>query len=158
MGDGTAERIWIMDRSIPTEETLAMRQANPPVSYLVGPQGAAFQTGEGADRPALEDRAEGVEVKLLPQQQELCVLAQSHARINQERAMRRLAAGVLRHRTRHRRLCCWRCTKRLKIAAASCSEAAMARRLKPSATGEEMAAMARARPQWWSRRRAPLAR
>jgi hypothetical protein len=31
----------------------------------------------------------GVEVKLLPQQQELYVLAKSHARINKERAMRR---------------------------------------------------------------------
>ena len=34
---GKAERIWVMDRGIPTEEALAaMRQADPPVSYLVG--------------------------------------------------------------------------------------------------------------------------
>jgi transposase len=34
---GKAQRIWVMDRGIPTEEVLAeMRQANPPVSYLVG--------------------------------------------------------------------------------------------------------------------------
>src|SRR5919201_3528756 len=34
---GKAERIWVMDRGIPTEEVLAeMRQADPPVSYLVG--------------------------------------------------------------------------------------------------------------------------
>jgi hypothetical protein len=32
---------------------------------------------------------EGVDVKLLPQDQELYVLAQSHARITKERAMRR---------------------------------------------------------------------
>ena len=32
---------------------------------------------------------EGVDVKLLPQDQELYVLAQSHARIHKERAMRR---------------------------------------------------------------------
>ena len=31
---------------------------------------------------------EGVDVKLLPQEQEMYVLAQSHARINKERAMR----------------------------------------------------------------------
>ncbi len=34
---GKAERIWVMDRGIPTEAVLAeMRQADPPVCYLVG--------------------------------------------------------------------------------------------------------------------------
>jgi hypothetical protein len=34
---GKAERIWIMDRGIPTEEALEeMRGNDPPVSYLVG--------------------------------------------------------------------------------------------------------------------------
>ena len=34
---GKANRIWVMDRGIPTEEVLAeMRAADPPVSYLVG--------------------------------------------------------------------------------------------------------------------------
>src|SRR5438093_4719376 len=34
---GKAQRIWIMDRGIPTEEVLAqMRRADPPVHYLVG--------------------------------------------------------------------------------------------------------------------------
>ena len=34
---GKAERIWVMDRGIPTEEVLAeMRQADPPIYYLVG--------------------------------------------------------------------------------------------------------------------------
>ena len=34
---GKAERIWIMDRGIPTEETLGqMRASDPPVNYLVG--------------------------------------------------------------------------------------------------------------------------
>jgi hypothetical protein len=34
---GQAQRIWVMDRGIPTEETLKeMRQSDPPVSYLVG--------------------------------------------------------------------------------------------------------------------------
>ena len=34
---GKAQRIWVMDRGIPTEAVLAeMRQADPPVSYLVG--------------------------------------------------------------------------------------------------------------------------
>src|SRR5437588_12885666 len=34
---GKAERIWVMDRGIPTEDTLAqMRRADPPIYYLVG--------------------------------------------------------------------------------------------------------------------------
>jgi transposase len=34
---GKANRIWVMDRGIPTEETLAkMRASSPPASYFVG--------------------------------------------------------------------------------------------------------------------------
>src|SRR5437764_11382249 len=34
---GKAQRIWVMDRGIPTDEVLAeMRQSDPPISYLVG--------------------------------------------------------------------------------------------------------------------------
>ena len=34
---GKAERVWLMDRGIPTEEVLAeMRASVPPISYLVG--------------------------------------------------------------------------------------------------------------------------
>ena len=34
---GKAQRIWVMDRGIPTEEVLAeMRASDPPVQYLVG--------------------------------------------------------------------------------------------------------------------------
>jgi len=34
---GKARRVWVMDRGIPTEKTLAqMRAADPPVHYLVG--------------------------------------------------------------------------------------------------------------------------
>jgi hypothetical protein len=33
---GTAQRIWVMDRGIPSEDMLAeMRQPEPPVFYLV---------------------------------------------------------------------------------------------------------------------------
>ncbi len=40
---GKAERIWVMDRGIPTEEVLEeMRAAEPPVYYLVGtPKGGS---------------------------------------------------------------------------------------------------------------------
>jgi transposase len=34
---GKARRVWLMDRGVPTEEVLTeMRQADPPVQYLVG--------------------------------------------------------------------------------------------------------------------------
>jgi transposase len=88
---GKAQRIWVMDRGIPTEEALAeMRQADPPVWYLVGtPKGRLSKLEKALlDLPWQAVRP-GVDVKLLPQEQELYVLAQSHARIHKERAMRR---------------------------------------------------------------------
>jgi transposase len=88
---GKAERIWVMDRGIPTEDVLAkMRQADPPVSYLVGtPKGRLSKLEKALLGLPWQAVREGVDVKLLPQEQELYVLAQSHARINKERAMRR---------------------------------------------------------------------
>jgi hypothetical protein len=88
---GKAQRIWVMDRGIPTEEVLAeMRQSDPPVHYLVGtPKGRlAKYEQELLERPWQVVR-EGVQVKLLPQEKELYVLAQSHDRVNKERAIRR---------------------------------------------------------------------
>jgi transposase len=88
---GKSLRVWVMDRGIPTEETLRqMRQSDPPVSYLVGtPKGrlSKLET-QLADRPWQQVR-EGITVKLLPQEGECYVFAQSTSRINKERAMRR---------------------------------------------------------------------
>jgi len=94
---GKAQRIWVMDRGIPTEEVLAeMRQADPPISYLVGtPKGRLSKLEKALLGLPWQAVRQGVEVKLLPhpstsaQDQELYVLAQSHARIHKERAMRR---------------------------------------------------------------------
>ena len=88
---GKAQRIWVMDRGIPTEEVLAeMRQADPPVSYLVGtPKGRLSKLEKALLGLPWQAVRQGVDVKLLPQEQELYVLAQSHARIHKERAMRR---------------------------------------------------------------------
>jgi hypothetical protein len=88
---GKAERTWLMDRGIPTEEVLAeMRASTPPVRYLVGtPKGRLSKLEkELAGQPWHEARP-GVTVKLLPQDGELYVFAQSKARIDKERAMRR---------------------------------------------------------------------
>jgi transposase len=88
---GKANRVWVMDRGIPTEEVLAeMRAADPPVSYLVGtPKGRLSKLEKHLVTLPWQAVREGVDVKFLPQDQELYVLAQSHARINKERAMRR---------------------------------------------------------------------
>jgi len=88
---GKAERIWIMDRGIPTEEVLEqMRASDPPIHYLVGTPKARLGQLE-AQLLALDwQRArQGVDVKLLPHQGELYVLARSKDRVAKERAMRR---------------------------------------------------------------------
>ena len=88
---GKAERIWVMDRGIPTEELLQqMRESDPKVFYLVGTPKARLGKLEAAllERPWQQVR-EGVQVKLLPKEGELYVLAQSENRVNKERAMRR---------------------------------------------------------------------
>jgi transposase len=88
---GKAERIWVMDRGIPTEEVLSeMRHSDPPVYYLVGtPKGRLSQLEQKLlGLPFTRVRA-GVEVKLLAHEQELYVLAKSHPRIDKERALRR---------------------------------------------------------------------
>jgi transposase len=88
---GKAERVWLMDRGIPTEEVLAeMRASVPPIYYLVGtPKGRLTKLeADLLDRPWQSVRP-GVEVKVLPQENELYVFAQSHDRLKKERAMRR---------------------------------------------------------------------
>ena len=88
---GKAQRIWVMDRGIPTEPQLAaMRSADPPISYLVGtPKGRLTKLEQALIGLPWHAVRAGVEVKLLPQDGELYVLAQSRARIAKERAMRR---------------------------------------------------------------------
>jgi len=88
---GKAQRIWVMDRGIPTEQQLAaMRSADPPISYLVGtPKGRLTKLEQALIGLPWHAVRQGVEVKLLPQDGELYVLAQSRARIAKERAMRR---------------------------------------------------------------------
>ena len=88
---GKAERIWVMDRGIPTEEVLAeMRQSDPVVYYLVGtPKGRLSRYEEALTERPWHKVREGVEVKLLPQDHEVYVLAKSRDRIHKERSIRR---------------------------------------------------------------------
>lgn len=88
---GKARRVWVMDRGIPTEAVLAeMRRSDPPVHYLVGtPKGRLTQLEKLLlDKPWQEVR-QGVQVKLLAQDGEFYVFAESADRVVKERAMRR---------------------------------------------------------------------
>ncbi|MFB1493591.1 IS1634 family transposase [Thiocapsa sp. C3-3m] len=88
---GKADRIWVMDRGIPTEETLAlMRASDPPVHYLVGtPKGRLTKLEKSFLTKPWAAVRDQVTVKLLDQDGELYVLARSAGRQDKERAMRR---------------------------------------------------------------------
>ena len=88
---GKAQRIWVMDRGIPTEETLQlMRQSEPPVSYLVGTPKGKLTTLEAAlIKREWKQARPSVRVKLLEEEGETYVLAESQDRIAKERSMRR---------------------------------------------------------------------
>lgn len=88
---GKARRIWLMDRGVPTEEVLAqMRQSDPPVQYLVGtPKGRLSRLEKDLLAKPWQEARPGVQVKLLAQDGELYVYAQSRDRVAKERAMRR---------------------------------------------------------------------
>lgn len=88
---GKAQRIWIMDRGIPTEDVLEeMRKHDPPVYYLVGtPKGRLSRYEKSLTEQPWQKVRDGVDVKLLPQDNEVYILAQSRDRILKERSMRR---------------------------------------------------------------------
>ena len=89
---GKARRTWVMDRGIPTDAVLTeMRNSDPPVHYLVGTPKGRLQKLEQAliSKPWHEAR-EGVQVKLLAQDGETYVYAQSVDRVAKERSMRTL--------------------------------------------------------------------
>ena len=88
---GKARRVWVMDRGIPTEETLEqMRRSDPPISYLVGtPKGRLSKLETALTELPWHQVRDGITVKLLQQEGECYVFAQSASRIDKERAMRR---------------------------------------------------------------------
>ena len=90
---GRAKRIWIMDRGIPTEESLEQMRAMG-AWYLVGtPKGRLSKLEKAFLSQPWQRVREGVEVKRLAQGEDTYVLAQSAKRINKERAMRRRRLG-----------------------------------------------------------------
>lgn len=88
---GKARRTWVMDRGIPTEEVLEqMRTSEPPVQYLVGtPKGRLGALEQALLVKPWKQARPDVRVKLLPQDREVYVFAESRDRIAKERSMRR---------------------------------------------------------------------
>ena len=102
---GKARRVWLMDRGVPTEEVLPtgqarglkaheMRAADPPVHYLVGtPKGRLTRLEKPLIAQPWQEARPGVQVKLLAQQGELYVLAQSRDRVAKSLPWRRPGSG-----------------------------------------------------------------
>ena len=91
---GKADRIWVMDRGIPTEEVLEeMRKNEPdhsPVHYIVGtPKGRLTKYEKRFLEKDWEQVRPGVEVKHLEETGEQYVLARSSKRVGKERSMRK---------------------------------------------------------------------
>jgi transposase len=102
---GQSERVWVMDRGVPTEQALAaMRASSAPVRYLVGtPKGRLTKLEKAfLDQPWTTVR-EALQVKLLKQPEELYVLARSQPRMLKERRMRQRRLKVLWQRLKQLR-------------------------------------------------------
>lgn len=87
---GKANRVWVMDRGIPTEEViLEMQQADPQIRYLVGtPKGRLTRLEAELVKWPWQQARPSVRVKLLPKDKELYVFIESQDRLKKERAMR----------------------------------------------------------------------
>jgi hypothetical protein len=87
---GKAQRVWVMDRGIPTEEViLEMQQAEQPIHYLVGtPKGRLSKLEAELVKLPWQQARPSVRVKLLPKDQELYVFVESQDRLHKERAIR----------------------------------------------------------------------
>jgi len=88
---GKAQRVWLMDRGIPTEEQLDELRANhPEVKYLVGTPRARVKKTRDKWEPLPWARVrDTVEVKTFKEKDELYVVARSDGRQQKEIAIRR---------------------------------------------------------------------
>ncbi len=90
---GRSERVWVMDRGIPTEETLEAMRADPSgVRYLVGtPKGRLSKLEQSFLNRPWQSVRDSLQVKLHQQEggEEVYILVRSEGRILKERSMRR---------------------------------------------------------------------
>ncbi len=87
---GKANRVWVMDRGIPTEEVLQqMRQSEPRIHYLVGtPRSWLGRFEQSLLQKDWKQLRPGIEVKLLSEGGETYVLAKSDDRVRKGKNMR----------------------------------------------------------------------
>ena len=86
---GKLRRTWLMDRGIPTEETLEKMRSRG-IEYLVGtPKGRLTNVEKSLLEQPWTQARESVRVKILPQESEFYVYVESHDRVAKERSMRR---------------------------------------------------------------------
>jgi hypothetical protein len=88
---GKAQRIWLMDRGIPTEEQLeGLRTGDSQVKYLVGtPRARIKKTRDKWESAPWTQVRDSVQVKLFKEKEELYVVARSDGRQQKEMAIRR---------------------------------------------------------------------
>lgn len=112
---GKARRVWVMDRGIPTQATLAQMRADG-VAYLVGtPKSLLPKLEQELLAQPWETVHTGMAVKLLEKEGELYVQARSDERQKKETAMRRrklkaLVRGL--NRLKRRAGAAWKSGKR----------------------------------------------
>ena len=95
---GRVNRVWLMDRGIPTEETLAHMRSQG-TFYLVGtPKGRLNQLEQSLLRQPWHQARQQVRVKLLPSEGEFYLYVESADRVAKERSMRRRRLKRLWHR------------------------------------------------------------
>ena len=99
---GKANRVWLMDRGIPTEEQLEdLRAGDPQVKYLVGtPRSRVKKTKDVWEELPWTKVKDTVEVKLFKEKEELYVVARSGGRQQKEIAIRRKKLAKLLRKLR----------------------------------------------------------
>lgn len=86
---GRVHRVWLMDRGIPTEETLAHMRSQG-TFYLVGtPKGRLTKLEQSLLRQPWHQARQQIRVKLLKSEGEFYLYVESADRVAKERAMRR---------------------------------------------------------------------
>ena len=87
---GKTNRVWVMDRGVPTEKILEdMRNSSPVVSYLVGtPKGRLTSLEKTFLDKSWEKVREDVTVKMIEQDGEVYILARSQKRFYKEKSIR----------------------------------------------------------------------
>jgi len=96
---GCVDRVWLMDRGIPTEKTLEQMRQEKGTFYLVGtPKGRLTKLEQSLLHLPWHKARDHVRVKMLETEGEFYLYVESADRVTKERAMRRRRLKRLLHR------------------------------------------------------------